>query len=92
MRSIRSLAAVIGEEELSDLDKQYLTFGDRFEREFLAQGEHENRTIDQTLDIGWSILGALPRSELYRVREETLQKHFHPQTEAAAAPERAGKR
>ena len=76
VRNIRSLASVIGEEELSDLDKQYLSFGDRFEREFLAQGEHENRTIEQTLDIGWKILTALPRSELYRVSEETLQKHF----------------
>jgi V/A-type H+/Na+-transporting ATPase subunit B len=76
VRSIRSLAAVIGEEELSDLDRQYLAFGDRFEREFLAQGEHENRTIDQTLDLGWKILTALPRSELYRVREATLEKYF----------------
>ncbi len=76
VRSIRSLASVIGEEELSELDKSYLAFGDRFEREFLAQGEHENRTIDQTLDIGWKILNALPRSELYRVSEETLAKRF----------------
>ena len=52
VKSIRSLAAVIGEEELSDLDKSYLAFGDRFEREFLAQGERENRSIEQTLDLG----------------------------------------
>jgi V/A-type H+-transporting ATPase subunit B len=77
VKSIRSLASVIGEEELSDLDKSYLAFGDRFEREFLAQGERENRSIDQTLDLGWKILAALPRSELYRVREETLAKYFH---------------
>jgi len=61
---------------LSELDKSYLGFGDRFEREFLAQGEHENRTIDQTLDLGWKILGALPRSELYRISEETIAKRF----------------
>ncbi len=79
VKSIRSLAAVIGEEELSDLDKGYLSFGDRFEREFLAQGEHENRSIDQTLDIGWKILTALPRTELYRIKEETLAKYFHPE-------------
>ena len=76
VKSIRSLASVIGEEELSDLDKSYLAFGDRFEREFLAQGERENRSIEQTLDLGWKILTALPRSELYRVKEETLAKYF----------------
>jgi V/A-type H+-transporting ATPase subunit B len=76
VRSIRSLASVIGEEELSDLDRNYLGFGDRFEREFLAQGEHENRSIDQTLDLGWKILAALPRGELYRVSEKTLEQRF----------------
>jgi len=81
VRSIRSLASVIGEEELSDLDKQYLAFGDRFEREFLAQGERENRSIDQTLDIGWKILTAIPRTELYRIREETIAKYY-PRDEA----------
>jgi V/A-type H+-transporting ATPase subunit B len=76
VRSIRSLASVIGEEELSDLDRSYLGFGDRFEREFLAQGEYENRSIDQTLDLGWQILTALPRAELYRVSEKTLEQRF----------------
>jgi len=76
VKSIRSLAAVIGEEELSDLDKSYLTFGDRFEREFLAQGEHENRSIDQTLDIGWKILATLPRGELYRIKDELIHKYM----------------
>ncbi len=76
MKSIRSLASVIGEEELSDLDKSYLAFGDRFEREFLAQGEHENRSIDQTLDLGWKILTALPKTELYRIREEMITKYY----------------
>jgi V/A-type H+-transporting ATPase subunit B len=84
VRSIRSLAAVIGEEELSELDKRYLAFGERFEREFLAQGERENRSIDQTLDIGWKILTALPRSELYRVSEETLDRRFPREAPAPA--------
>jgi V/A-type H+-transporting ATPase subunit B len=84
VKSIRSLASVIGEEELSDLDKSYLAFGDIFEREFLAQGEHENRSISQTLDLGWKILTALPRTELYRVSEETLAKYF-PKEGAIAA-------
>ncbi len=76
VKSIRSLAAVIGEEELSELDRMYLGFGDRFEREFLAQGERENRSIDQTLDLGWKILTALPKGELYRIREEMVSKYY----------------
>jgi V/A-type H+-transporting ATPase subunit B len=91
VRSIRSLASVIGEEELSELDRSYLAFGDRFEREFLSQGERENRSIGQTLDKGWTILTGLPRSELYRVKEETLKKHFAPEG-AAAVPLAAGRR
>ena len=92
VKSIRSLASVIGEEELSDLDKSYLAFGDRFEREFLAQGERENRSIDQTLDIGWKILTALPRSELYRVREETLHEVLSRRRRRAAHATSAGGR
>jgi V/A-type H+-transporting ATPase subunit B len=76
VKSIRGLASVIGEEELSDLDKQYLGFGERFELEFLAQGERENRSIDQTLDLGWKILTALPKSELYRIREDIVEKYY----------------
>ncbi len=89
VRSIRSLASVIGEEELSELDKRYLAFGEKFERDFLAQGERENRSIDQTLDLGWKLLTALPRSELYRIREQMLEKYFAkyetPADAAAAA-------
>ena len=98
VKSIRSLASVIGEEELSELDKSYLAFGDRFEREFLAQGEHENRSIGQTLDLGWKILTALPKSELYRIREEMIEKYY-PAAEggfvaaaaATPAPAKAGR-
>jgi len=78
VKSIRSLASVIGEEELSELDKSYLAFGDRFEREFLAQGERENRSIAQTLDIGWKVLTTLPRTELYRISEGTMAKYYPP--------------
>jgi V/A-type H+-transporting ATPase subunit B len=76
VKSIRSLASVIGEEELSELDRSFLRFGDRFEREFLAQGERENRSIEQTLDLGWKVLTVLPRSELYRIREEMIVKYL----------------
>jgi V/A-type H+-transporting ATPase subunit B len=85
VKSIRSLAAVIGEEELGELDRLYLAFGDRFEREFLAQGERDNRSIGQTLDIGWKVLGTLPRGELYRVSDATLEAHYREAADEAPA-------
>ena len=90
VKTIRSLAAVIGEEELSELDRQYLAFGDRFEREFLAQGERDNRSIGQTLDLGWKVLGALPRSELYRVSAANLEAHYREAADEPAARPAAG--
>ncbi len=76
VKSLRSLAAVIGEEELSELDKKYIKFGNKFEMEFLSQGEDENRSIDETLDLGWKILKTLPRNELLRINEKLLDKYF----------------
>ena len=76
VKSIRNLAAIIGEEELSDLDQQYLKFGLRFENEFLGQGENENRTIQQTLDLGWEILKELPKEELTRIKPELIEKYM----------------
>ena len=70
----RALASVIGEDELSALDKTYLKFGEAFERSFVGQGEEENRTILQTLDRGWELLGMLPRDELDRVDTKILDR------------------
>ena len=72
----RGLASVIGEEELSASDKLYLSFGDRFEREFLGQGADTDRTIDQSLDLGWHLLSILPREELERLDEKLLDEHY----------------
>ncbi|PKM74195.1 MAG: V-type ATP synthase subunit B [Firmicutes bacterium HGW-Firmicutes-16] len=72
----RSLASVIGEDELSDIDKLYVEFGKRFENNFVAQGMRENRTLDQTLDLGWQLLYMLPRSELGRVSDKLLDKYY----------------
>ena len=83
VQNVRSLAAVIGEEELPELDKLYLRFGDRFENEFVRQGEHENRTIEETLDIGWRILQDIPTSELTRVSRELIQKYRDQAQEAS---------
>lgn len=84
VKQVRGLAAVIGEEELSPLDKRFLGFGEHFEREFLRQGEYENRTITETLTRGWEALRILPRSELIRVTTEHLDAYYEEHEEAAA--------
>ena len=76
VKSIRNLAAIIGEEELSELDHKYIVFGNRMEKEFLNQGEFEDRTIEQTLDLGWEILKELPREELTRINPELIKKYM----------------
>ncbi len=76
VKSIRNLAAIIGEEELSDLDKLYLKFGNELEERFFTQGEYENRSIEDTLAIGWNILSILPREELYRIKDEYIDKYL----------------
>ena len=86
MKDIRSLASVIGEEELSPVDKQYLKFGVEFENRLVAQGEYENRSIEETLAIGWDVLRILPREELLRVSEEELAEYYD-QNAAASAKE-----
>ncbi len=72
----RSLASVIGEEELSPIDKKYLEFGRKFESTFINQGNTENRSIEQSLDLGWKLLSTLPKSELDRVDDKLLDKYY----------------
>ena len=79
VQDARSLASVIGEDELSQTDKLYLKFGSAFEAQFLTQGIHENRTIDETLDLGWRLLSILPREELDRVSDRLLDAHYRPE-------------
>lgn len=88
VKQVRSLAAVIGAEELPALDKQYLAFGDEFESRFLRQDEYEDRTVFQTLDIGWDVLSLLPKEELHRVSEQEIDEHYKPPQ--PAAPEAEG--
>ncbi|WP_033164180.1 V-type ATP synthase subunit B [Clostridium sp. KNHs205] len=72
----RALASVIGEDELSPIDKKYLKFGAAMEQEFITQGMDENRTIIQTLDLGWKLLRMLPREELDRIDTKILDKYY----------------
>ena len=83
VQDARSLASVIGEEEISALDKQYLTFGKYFEKCFLSQGFDENRSMEETLDLGWTLLSLLPKSALDRVDDQVLDAHYDPDAAAA---------
>ncbi len=76
VQDVRALASVIGEEELYAVDKQYLKFGQAFEHRFVNQGLNENRTIDQTLDIGWELVSMLPKEELTRVSKEEIDQYY----------------
>jgi V/A-type H+-transporting ATPase subunit B len=78
VKQVRNLASIIGEEELSDTDKKYLKFGEKFEQIYLTQGEYENRDIGTTLDLGWQVLTEIPRDELLRVKTEFIEKYLNP--------------
>ena len=76
VQEVRALSSVIGEDELSDIDKLYMEFGRAFESEFITQRFDENRTIDMTLDLGWKLLSILPPGELDRVDPPTLKLYY----------------
>jgi V/A-type H+/Na+-transporting ATPase subunit B len=74
-KDARSLSAIVGEEALSDLDRKYLKIANNFERKFVNQGVDENRSIEQTLNIGWDLLSEIPESELKRIKPEFISKY-----------------
>lgn len=75
-REIKAIASIIGEEELSTLDKQYLKFGEIFEREFVSQGYNERRTLVQSLELGWEIISNLPEEELVRIPQQQIKQRY----------------
>jgi len=75
-KEARELALILGEAALTDLDKLYLKFAERFEDEFVRQGEFTARTIIETIDLGWKLLRTIPKAELKRVRPEYLEKYY----------------
>ncbi|MDP8259772.1 MAG: V-type ATP synthase subunit B [Candidatus Gygaella obscura] len=75
-KEARELAVILGEAALSEIDKIYLQFANDFEENFVRQSEYENRTIEDSLSIGWSLLNKLPKQELKRIREEYLDKYY----------------
>jgi V/A-type H+/Na+-transporting ATPase subunit B len=76
VQDVRSLASVIGEEELGAVDQTYLKFGRAYEKEFIGQSLTENRTIEQTLDIGWRLVSMLPKEELTRVSLDEIKQYY----------------
>lgn len=77
-KEAKELAVILGEAALSDTDKLYAEFATRFEKEYVSQGYQTSRTIEETLEIGWNLLGILPRSELKRIKDEYLDMYYHP--------------
>ena len=75
-RDLRSLSAIVGEEALSEKDRRFLKFAEEFENKFVRQGPHENRTIEDTLQIAWDLLSSLPEESLTRISAEFKQKYY----------------
>jgi len=82
---LRDLVNIVGREALSERDNKYLDFADRFEEEFVEQGFETNRSIDDTLEIGWDLLSTLPKTELNRIDEELIEENYRDEDEAEAA-------
>ena len=79
-KEAKELAVILGDAALSEVDKLYAKFADEFESRYVSQGYYENRSVEQTLDIGWELLRILPRSELRRIRDEYLDKYYDRNT------------
>ena len=90
-KEVQALASIIGEEELTELDRAYLRFATAFEKRFIAQGQSEGRSIAETLDLGWEVVSILPRSELHRVGEAELERHYRPGVQAEAEAAQPGR-
>ena len=75
-RDAAELAVILGDSALSPVDKQYAAFADAFEKEYVSQGYNTNRSIEETLDIGWKLLTILPKGELKRISEAMIEKYY----------------
>ncbi len=75
-KEAKELMVVLGEAALTDIDKLYAKFSDAFEREYVSQGYHTNRDIEETLNLGWKLLSILPRTELKRIKDELLDEYY----------------
>ncbi len=80
-KDAKELAVILGDAALSDVDKLYAAFADDFEKLYVSQGYQTNRSIIETLDLGWALLNKLPRTELKRIRDDMLDKYLHVDTD-----------
>ncbi|MCQ2609599.1 MAG: V-type ATP synthase subunit B, partial [Lachnospiraceae bacterium] len=80
-KDAKELMSVLGEAALTDIDKLYAKFADEFEKQYVSQGYLANRDVIETLDLGWKLLGILPKSELKRIKDEFLDKYYKPYTD-----------
>ncbi len=76
-KEAKELMVVLGEAALTDMDKLYAEFAERFEKEYVSQGFEQNRNIEETLELGWELLGILPRAELKRIKDVFLDQYYH---------------
>ncbi|MDD5832038.1 MAG: V-type ATP synthase subunit B [Clostridiales bacterium] len=81
-KDAKELMVILGEAALSDMDKLYAKFADEFERQYVSQGYNTDRDIEETLDLGWKLLGILPKSELKRIKDDMIEKYYKPYEEA----------
>ena len=86
-KDAKELAAVLGDAALTPTDRLYAAFAQEFEKQYLNQRFNKNRSIEETLDLGWKLLAMLPESEMKRVRDEFLEKYYRPALEARASAE-----
>lgn len=75
-KDAKELMTILGESALTDIDLKYAKFADAFEQEYVSQGYETDRDIEETLNIGWKLLSMLPRTELKRINDETLDKYY----------------
>ena len=75
-KEAKELSSILGEAALTEVDKKFARFAEEFEKQYVSQGFHTNRTIEETLDLGWNLLSLLPRSELKRIRDAYLDKYL----------------
>ncbi|HBN82244.1 MAG TPA: V-type ATP synthase subunit B, partial [Clostridiales bacterium] len=75
-KEAKELAVILGDAALTDTDKLYANFSEEFEKRYISQGYEEDRSIEQTLDLGWELLRILPKSELKRIRDEYIEKYY----------------
>jgi V/A-type H+-transporting ATPase subunit B len=75
-KEAKELAVILGDAALTEIDKKYVKLSDEFEEHFVKQGEDENRTIEESLTIGWKLLTIIPKEELKRIKDEFIEKYL----------------